>query len=193
MVQIGVSSLKTGTTFEEDSQPFRVLKYSHVKMGRGNATIRVRVQNIKTGNLIEKTYHSGGTVEAITTQRRTLQYLYKEADAFVFMDQKTFEQVSIDKTVVGEHEIFLREGENADILFWDQPQEDQSIPLGLDLPPKMTFTVLETPPGVKGNSATNLFKPAKLDNGMQVKVPLFIKVGEKVRVDTRTGEYVERA
>ncbi len=193
MTQINVASLRNGTTFEMEGQPYRVLRYEHIKMGRGNATIRVKVLNLKTGATIEKTYHSGAGVEGIATNRRPLQYLYKEGEAFVFMDPETYNQFPIPQQIIKGQEAFLKEGENIDILFWQPSDTDNPEPLALDLPPKMTFSVVETPPGVKGNSATNLFKPAKLDNGMQVKVPLFVKEGEKVRIDTRTGEYVERA
>lgn len=193
MSQIDVASLRNGTTFELEGQPCRVLKYEHIKMGRGNATIRVRIQNLKTGATTEKTYHSGGSVASITTMRRPLQYLYREGDSYIFMDPISYNQFPISEAIIKNQAPFLKEGEKVDILFWQPSGADSPEPLALDLPPKMVFTITETPPGVKGNSATNLFKPATLDNGMQVKVPLFIRVGEKVRVDTRSGEYIERA
>jgi len=194
MAQINVNDLKTGTTFQLDNTPFRVLHYSHTKMGRGNATIKVKAQNLKTRDIIEKSFISGSSVTAITTQKRPLQYLYQENENFVFMDPDTFDQYTLDKTVIGSPAAFLKAGQTVDVLFWQSPQEDETLtPLSLDLPPKLTFTVTDAPPATRGNSATNLFKTVKLENGLQVKAPLFIKTGDKVRIDTRTGEYVERA
>lgn len=183
---IPVTDLRKGTTFEQGNQPFKVLEYNHIKMGRGGATIRVSVRNLQSGTVEEKTYNNGASVFSINTVKRRLQYLYG-ADNAVFMDPKTYEQIEISRDVLGREMAFLKEGENVDVLFW----EDKA--LGIELAPKVTLTVVEADPGIKGNSASNFYKPAKLENGLTVKVPLFIKVGDEVRVDTRTGEYVERA
>ncbi|MDO8503417.1 MAG: elongation factor P [bacterium] len=183
---IPVTELRAGATFEISGTPYQVTKYEHVKVGRGNATIRISARNLKTGALEEKTFNSGATVEPILTTKRQLQYLYADSANVSLMDPKTFEQVEIRKEVLGEAVSFLQEGQSVNVLFW----EDNA--LSVDLPPSVILTVSETGPGVKGNSATNIYKPATLENGLTVKVPLFINTGDKVKVDTRTGDYVER-
>jgi len=199
---ISVTELRAGRTFEENGEPFVVLKYEHTKMGRGTANIKVKVRNLKTGAVLEKTFISGAKVSEISTVKRKLQYLYCEAsssayckatssaykdkDNFYFMDPKTFEQFSISSEIISDQAPFLREEALVDVLFWEEK------PLSIELPPKMEFEVKETGPGVRGDSATNIFKPATLENGLKIKVPLFINQGEKILVDTRTGEYVER-
>lgn len=183
---ISVTQLRAGTTFEEDNQPFVVLKYEHTKMGRGTANIKVKIKNLKSKIITEKTFISGAKVQEIQTPKRKLQYLYRDGDNFCFMDPGTFEQFSVSASAMADQARFLREQAIIDVLFW----EDQ--PLMIELPPKMEFKVLQTGPGVKGNSATNIYKPATLENGLQLKVPLFINQGEKILVDTRTGEYAER-
>jgi elongation factor P len=184
---ITVQDLKNGVTFQMDGQPFIVLKYEHIKLGRGTATIRVKVKNLITGTTLEKTFINSARVEEITTLRRKIQYLYKDGKNYIFMDPKTYEQVAITGDVLDSSANFLKAGEDLNILFWDERA------LWVELPPKMEFTVAETPPGVKGNSATNMYKPATLENGLELKVPLFVNKGDKIRVDTRTGEYVDRA
>lgn len=184
---IPVTELRAGATFQMDGTPYVVVQYTHVKMGRGSATIRVSCRNLRSGSVEEKTFNSGGTVEPITTTKRSLQYLYSDGQNAVFMDPKTYEQVEVAKNILGEQINFLREGQVVNVLFWDEQA------LGVDLPPSVVLKVTETDPGLKGNSATNVYKPATLENGLRVKVPLFIKIGDKVKVDTRSGEYVERA
>lgn len=182
-----VTELRAGMTFQIDGAPYVVLKYTHTKLGRGGATIRISARNLKTGTIEEKTFNSGASVEATSTQKRKLQYLYQDTDNAVFMDPKTYEQVEVDKKVLGEQTAFLKEGQEVDVLFWED------TPLSVELPPKVTLQVTEAAPGVKGDSATNVYKPATLENNLQIKVPLFVKTGDKVVVDTRTSEYVERA
>lgn len=183
---IPVTELRKGVTFEMGGAPYKVLEYHHIKIGRGGATIRISVRNLVTGFQEEKTFNNGASVSPINTVKRRLQYLYSGDDA-VFMDPKTYEQVEISRETLASDLNFLKEGQQIDVLFWDER------PLGVELPPNVTLTVAEADPGVKGNSASNFYKPAKLENGLQLKVPLFINKGDKVRVDTRTGEYVERA
>lgn len=183
---ITVQDLRSGTTFELEGHPFIVIKYEHIKMGRGSATIKVRVRNLVTGTTLDKTFINSAKVAEIITLKRKLQYLYNDGANAVFMDPKNFEQVEIPVIVIKTELPFIKEGDNVDIMFW----EDR--PISVDIQPKVELTVTETAPGVKGNSATNVFKSARLENGMDVKVPLFINMGEKVRVDTRTGEYIER-
>ena len=183
---ISVTALRAGTVFEENGEPYLVLKYEHTKMGRGTANIKVKIKNLKSKSVTEKTYISGAKVAEANTIKRKLQYLYREGDRFAFMDPKSFEQFSLPSEVIADQVKFLQEGALVDVLF----HEDTA--LSIELPPKMEFVVAETGPGVKGNSATNIYKPATLNNGLTISVPLFVKVGEKILVDSRTGEYVER-
>lgn len=190
---ISVTELRAGTAFKMDGQLWIVLKYDHTKMGRGTATIKVKARNLKTGTVLNKSFISGARVEDINTVRKEMTYLYAEGTDgdLAFMDPRTFEQITIDAAVLGEQQAYLKEGENVFVLFYENGADLE--PLTVDLPPKMTFTVTEADPGVKGDSAANMLKQVVLENGIQIKAPLFIKVGEKIRVDTRTGEYVERA
>ena len=183
---ISVTELRAGTTYQEDGALLQVLSYEHIKMGRGSANIKVKVKNLTSGSTTEKSYINGARVQDVQLLKKDVQYLYKDTDSAYFMDPMTYEQISMPLSKIPDHK-YLKDGENANISFLGDE------PLFLALPPKMTFTVVETPPGVKGNSATNVFKDAELDNGMTVKVPLFINVGDKIRVDTRDGSYSEKA
>jgi len=182
-----VTQLRSGTTFLEDGDPWVVVKYEHIKLGRGTANIKVKIRNLKTGVTRERVFISGASVEEISTFKRKLQFLYRDQQTFYFMDPKTFEQFEIPEESLETQSPFLTEGGFFDLLFWEQS------PLLLELPPKMKFKVTQTPPGVKGNSAANVYKDATLENGLKIKVPLFIKEGEMVIVDTRDHGYVERA
>ena len=183
---ISATELKNGTTFLLDGNAYKVIKYQHQKIGRGGANVKLSVRNLETGSFEEKTMSSNSKVEDISTTKKPLQFLYKDGVDASFMDSKTYEQIQIPVKTIKDQLSYIREGEVADVLFWGQK------PLAVEIAPKVTLTVANTDPGVKGNSATNVYKPAKLENGLEVKVPLFIKNGDKVRVDTRTGEYVER-
>ncbi len=184
---IGVTELRAGTTYEEDGQFLVVISYEHIKMGRGSANIKVKVRNIKSGTIIEKGYTNGAKVQDVTVPKKEMQYLYKDDDAAYFMDPQTFEQVTIPLQLIPDEHMYLKEGESFTLSFL------QGEPLSIQLPPKMTFKVAETSPGAKGNSATNVFKEATLENGLVTRVPLFINIGEFIKVDTRTGAYSEKA
>lgn len=187
------TELRAGRTFHIDGTPYQVLKYEHIKIGRGGATVRVSVRNLRTGANDEKTFSTSQTVEEITTIKRRLQYLYSDGENAVFMDPKTYEQVEVGKNILKNDLLYLKEGDLADLLFWVEGEaSSKDKPLGIDLPPKVNLTVADTAPGVKGNSAANIYKSATLENGLVVKVPLFIKAGDKIKVDTRSGEYTER-
>jgi elongation factor P len=183
---ISATDLKNGITFLHYGKPYQVIKYTLIKMGRGGAVVKVSARNLESGGIEEISLSSNLTVEEVNTNRKKLQYLYKDALNLVFMDTKSYEQVEVPSKILGESVQYLREGEPVDILFWDEK------PLSVELPPNVTLAVSECDPGVKGNSATNIFKPAVLENGLKLRVPLFIKQGEKIKVDTRTGEYIER-
>jgi elongation factor P len=183
---ISVTELRSGATYEEDGNYFVVLSYSHVKMGRGTATIKVKVRNLKSGSTIDKSYINGAKVQDVAVVKKDMQYLYRDDDFVYFMDPQSYEQVNIPLRVVPDY-MYLKEGETFTVSFL------QGEPLSVMLPPKMTFKVTETAPGTKGNSATNVFKEAILENGIKTKVPLFINTDELIRVDTRTGAYCEKA
>lgn len=184
---IGVTELKAGTIFEEQGNLLQVLSYEHIKMGRGSANIKVKVKNVRTGATTDKSFINGAKVNDVLVLKKDVQYLYKDGEGVYFMNPQTFEQISIPIKLIGSDTYYLKEGENVNVSFLGDE------PLSINLPPKMVFTVVDTPPGVKGNSATNVFKDAILENGLTVKVPPFIKNGEKVRVDTRTNTYTEKA
>lgn len=156
-------------------------------MGRGSATIKVKVRGIRNGNVVEKSFVNNARVEEATVERRELQYLYNNGTTYFFMDPQSFDQTEISGDAISEQAPYLTDG----MVCWVQFYEDK--PIGLELPLKMKFKVAESDPGVKGDTATNLYKKAKLNNGLVVRVPLFINEGEEVIVDTRTGDYVERA
>lgn len=183
---LNVQELRNGMTFLMDGQLYITLKYEHIKMGRGSATIKIKAKNLLTGATTDKSFVNSAKVEEANTSRRPMQYLYKNGQDFVFMDPKSYEQAEISASVAAENAVYLKESILVNILFW----EDRA--LWIELPPKMEFLVAETDPGIKGNSAANMYKSAKLDNGMTIRVPLFIEEGEKILVDTRDGSYAER-
>lgn len=184
---ISVTDLRAGIAFEEDGQTFTVISYEHIKMGRGSANIKVKVRNIKTGSIVERSYINGAKVQDVLISKKEMQYLYKDDEGAFFMDPQTYEQLIIPLSVIPDEHIYLKEGESMPVSLL------KGEPIGIVLPPKLTFTVAETAPGAKGNSATNVFKEAILENGLRTKVPLFIDTGDKIRVDTRTGAYSEKA
>ena len=189
---ISATDLKNGKTFLSYGKPYQVIKYSLIKMGRGGAVVKLTVRNLESGATELKSLSSNVAVDEVNTYKKRLQYLYTSGDSVTFMDPKTYEQAEIPAAVIGEGKSFLKEGETIDVLFWDDLPAQAGKPLSVEFPPKVELAVAECDPGVKGNSATNIFKPATMENGLKLKVPLFIKVGDKIRVDTRTGEYIER-
>lgn len=184
---VNVTDLKGGTAFLHYGKPYQVVKYNLIKMGRGSATVRVTARNLTTSGTEDISYQSNTAVEEAETSKRKLQYLYKDEKTAYFMDPVSFEQIEIPLLILGTSVAYIKDGSDVTVLFWGETA------LSVDLPPKVVLSVTEADPSVKGNSASNIFKSATLENGLSVKVPLFIKVGEKVRVDTRSGEYIERA
>ncbi len=183
---ISVTELRTGTTFLLDGQPHQILEYKHSKIGRGTANIKIKARNLNNGLVVKKTFTSGTKVEPVETIVKRLQFLYQDDNLLFFMDPKNFEQFSLGKSVLGEKIKYLKEGINFKTLFYEEK------PLSIELPVSMIFEVIGAPPGVKGNSATASAKPVTLDNGLIVQAPLFIKKGNKLKIDTRTGKYIER-
>jgi len=182
---IPVQDLRAGTTFQEGKEIFQVLSYAHIKMGRGSANIKVKVKNLRSGATTEKSFINNAQVLPANLERREHQFLYKDSSVANFMDPQTYEQHSIPLKNLEGHE-YLVEGNTSVVFFFE------GVALSLFLPPKITLTVVNTPPGVKGNSASNVYKDAILENGKKVRVPLFINIGDKVVIDTRDGTYTKR-
>lgn len=184
---LSITDLKTGTTIDMDGSPFMVMDYQHSKMGRGGAVLRTKLRNLKTGAVVDITFKSSDKFDEAVLERRSCTYLYQEGSAYAFMDTGSFEQFTLSPEEVGPKARFLKEGSDIQILFY----EDK--PVSVVFPIKMDFEVAHTEPGVKGDTATGGTKPATLETGAVITVPLFIKIGEKIRVNTDEGTYVERA
>lgn len=183
---ISVTELRSGIVFEDQGNIYQVISYEHIKMGRGSATIKVKIKNLKSGSITEKGFINGVKVKDIQLIKKQLQYLYKDSDYLYFMDPQSFEQININIDKVFDY-MFLKEGESYAINFL----ADEA--LSIALPPKVDLKVTDTGPSIKGNSATNIYKDAILENGIKTKVPLFIKNGDLIKVDTRTHDYTEKA
>jgi elongation factor P len=183
---IDVNDLRKGVTFTLDGQLFRVLEYSHNKPGRGNATIRTKLYNLKSGVTLEKTFQSGDRVRDIRLETRVAQYLYKDGDLYYFMDNTTYEQTPINAASLGDHVDYLKENLDVKLTFY----EDQ--PIDVELPTNVDLKVVDSEPGVRGDTATGANKLATVETGLKVQVPLFVNVGDTIRVNTETGAYVTR-
>lgn len=183
---LNVNELRNGAVFKEGNQLLQVLTYEHIKMGRGSGTIKLKVRNLKTGSVTEKSFTTGARVDEAQVEKRKASYLYRDGDNFYFMDTISFDQFPLRSQVVGEEAQFLKEGLEVSLIV------SENEALGLELPNSLIYTITETGPGEKGNTVSNVYKEATLDNGLVVKVPMFMQVGDKVKVDTRTGQYVER-
>lgn len=186
MAMLNVTELRNGTVFKEDNQILQVLTYEHIKMGRGSGTIKVKVRNLKTGSVTEKSFMNGARVEDAEVEKKKAQYLYQDGDSYYFMDPGTFEQFPLSAQVVGDQSKYLKDGLEVTLLVGGNEA------LTLELPNSLVYEITDTGPGEKGNTVSNVYKEATLDNGLIVKVPMFMKIGEKVKIDTRTGQYVER-
>ncbi len=183
---INVTELRNGVLFEEGGQLFVVLSYEHVKQGRGSGNIKVKVRNIRSGATVERSFITGARVQEVSTEKRKGTYLYESGDAIVFMDSSTFDQFEVSKKLLGDSAKFLKEGMEATI----QLVNDE--PVAVEIPKSVELKVTTAGAGIRGNSVSNVWKKAQLENGVEVDVPLFIKDGDIVKVDTRTGAYVER-
>ena len=184
---ISTNEFRTGSTVEIDGDPWQVVDFQHVKPGKGAAFVRAKLRNMCTGAMVEKTFNAGEKLPRARIDRLDMEYLYESDGNYIFMDTETFEQSEITRASLGSAVNFLKENMKANVMFF------QGKVLGIDLPNVVELTVVETDPGIRGDTATGGSKPATLDTGYVVKVPLFIEVGDVLRVDTRTGEYVERA
>jgi elongation factor P len=184
---IDVNELRKGVTFELDGNLWRVLEYSHHKPGRGNATIKIKARNLRTGATLEKSFISGSQVQEARLDFHNVQYLYNDGDNFYFMDQETFEQPGIPKGILGDSAGFLTEGMECKLTFYNGEPLDVELPLSVDL--KVVYAEVS----VRGDTATGVTKKVKTETGVEVQCPNFVKEGDTIRVDTRTGEYLTRA
>ncbi|MDO8486833.1 MAG: elongation factor P [Candidatus Curtissbacteria bacterium] len=184
---ISVTELRSGIVFEERGEYLLVLSYEHIKMGRGSGNIKVKVRNLKTGSTVEKSFITGAKVQDINLQRKKVQFLYQDGVGYYFMDLETYDQFILGDAMVGYFGKFLKEG--LEVLLFAISDE----PVYIELPKILDYKVAQTGGSARGNSAGAAQKDAVLENGLVVKVPLFIKGGEIIRVDTRDASYVERA
>ena len=177
---------RNGVTFEMDGQVQQVIEFQHVKPGKGAAFVRVKMKNVVTGAVTETSFNPTAKFEEAFVERREMQYLYNEGDLYYFMDNETYEQIPISKGTLGDDFRFVKENENVKVLSYKGSVFAVEPPLFVEL------EITETEPGVKGNTATNVLKPATVETGAVVKVPIFIEQGERIQIDTRTGEYLSR-
>ncbi|HKB30659.1 MAG TPA: elongation factor P [Streptosporangiaceae bacterium] len=181
------NDLKNGMTLNIDGQLWNVVDFQHVKPGKGGAFVRTRLKNVLSGKVVDRTFNAGVKVDVANVDKREMQYLYREAGDFVFMDTQDYDQPRIPADVVGNAADYLLEEQTATIAF------NEGSPLYVELPAAVELTVSQTDPGVQGDRSTGGTKPATLETGAQIQVPLFITTGEKIKVDTRSGEYLGRA
>jgi elongation factor P len=180
------SDIKKGLKIQMDGVPFSVVEFQFVKPGKGSAFTRTKLKNLMTGAVLEKTFRSGEKLEPAAVEERQMQYLYREGDMFVFMDTGTYDQVQLTEELIDDNQYYLLDGTMVDVLFFNDR------PIGVTPPNFAELEVVETEPGFKGDTSSNTTKPAKMSTGLEVQVPLFIEQGEVLKIDTRTGSYVER-
>ena len=180
------SNIKNGSVIFHKNKRLKVVEFLHVKPGKGPAFVRTKLKDIATGKVIDETFNSGVKLEFLKIEAKEMQYLYSDTDSHFFMDNQTFEQVSVLDNIIGKNVNFLKDGMNVDLLF------DGGEILDIRLPAHVNLKVVETEPGIKGNTATGATKPAKVETEYLVQVPLFVVEGDILKIDTRTGEYIER-
>lgn len=184
---ISSNDFKTGVTIELDGDIFQIVEFQHVKPGKGAAFVRAKVKNVRTGGVVEKKFNAGEKVPRARLDRREMQYLYKDGDQFVVMDNESFEQIMLSEAQIGDEVKWLKENMNLGVLLYN------SEVIGVDLPNSVTLKVVECEPGVKGDTATGGTKAATVETGGTVQVPFFVNEGDMLIIDTRTGSYVSRA
>ena len=183
---IGVEQLRKGVIFELDSELYKVLEYEHRKMGRGNATVRVKARNLRSGATVEKTFPSGNRVQDIRQDHATVQYLYHDDQFYYFMDNETYEQTALKADQLGDAVPYLMDGMEIDLETYE------GAPISIDLPTTVDLEVVEAEPGFAGDTANSPFKWCTTQTGLRVQVPMFVEPGNKIRVNTESGAYVTR-
>ncbi len=184
---ISSNDFRPGVTIEIDGMVWQVVEFQHVKPGKGAAFVRAKLKNLQTGSVVERTFNAGEKVPNAQVERKPMQYLYGEEGSYYFMDNETFDQIMLTKEQLGNALNFIKEEMEITVLFFN------GTVIGVDIPNSVELRVVETEPGIRGDTATGGVKPAKMETGYVVKVPLFINEGDVLRIDTRTGAYLERA
>ena len=186
MASIDVNQISKGMKLEIDGEPYEIIDYEHVKPGKGQAFARIKLKNLVTGNVIEKTYKVGEKLNLADFEEREMQYIYNDGDFYYFMDKKTYDQVGVPAHSIEDKIKFLKEEMECYVQFY------KGKPINIKLPKTVVLEVIDTEPGHKGDTVTNVTKPAKVETGAIIQVPLFINVGDKIKIDTETGQYLER-
>ena len=184
---ISAGDFRNGATFEMDGSVFQIIEFQHVKPGKGAAFVRTKIRNVITGAVVERTFSPTEKFPTAYIERKDMQYLYSDGDLYYFMDNETYENVPISSDMLGDNFKFVKENTDCKVLSY------KGNVFGVEPPNFVELEVTKTEPGVKGDTATNVTKPAIVETGAEVKVPIFINEGEKIRIDTRTGEYMARA
>lgn len=187
MPTITTNDLKNGMHLDLDGDLVQVLEFQHVKPGKGHAFVRTTLKNVRTGSTVDKTFRAGEKVERALIDKRDMQYLYKDGADVVFMDNETYDQRNVSPETLGDSANYLIEGRSATMLMYGEEI------IGTDVPPSVELTIAETEPGLQGDRSSGGTKPATLETGKLIQVPLFVNIGDVVKVDTRTGEYQSRA
>jgi len=183
---ISTGELKKGVCIEIDGDIYRVLNYEHIKMGRGSAQVKMKLQNVRSGFIVDRGYQAGEKFRRVTLEYRKVQYSYHDEDLYTFMDVETYDLLNVNRSQLGDDALYLKDGVQVDLLMYGDE------PVGVELPTNVDLLVTQTEPGFKGDTATGGNKPAILETGLKILVPLFVDVGETIKVDTRTGTYLER-
>jgi elongation factor P len=183
---VDTSQFRNGLKIEIDGEPFVMTYFQHVKPGKGGAFVRTKIKNLRTGRVLERTFRSGERLEEAEVEDKKMQYLYQDGEQLVFMDQETYDQYPFSSEQVGDARKYLKENLEVEVVFW------RGKPINIELPSFVEAVVTHCEPGIKGDTASGATKPATLETGAVVQVPLFVKEGEAIRVDTRTNQYVER-
>jgi elongation factor P len=181
------SNFRKGLPILVDGEPYYVVSYLHIKMGRGGANVRTKLKHIISGAVVEKVFSPDESFKPPDLERRKMQYMYESGDELAFMDAQTFDQYSIPSEDLGDARMYLLENQEYTMLFLNNKA------ISVDLPASVILEVIETEPSVRGDTVSNVTKPAKMQTGLEVKVPPFVKLGDRLKIDTRTGEYLERA
>jgi len=183
---ISTADFRNGAKLELDGEPFVIIEFQHVKPGKGGAFVRTKIKSLRTGNVIDRTFRSGEKLDTPNLEEKTMQYLYETGDEYFFMDNETYEQMPLTSEQLGDGKDWLKENMEIKVLYHN------GLPIGVEVPMFVELRIVQTEPGVRGDTASGGTKPAKLETGAVVKVPLYMEEGEVIKVDTRTGEYIER-
>lgn len=186
-IMLSLNEIKPGKLIILNDDPYLVMKADHHKMGRGGAVLKTKCRNLITENVLEKTFQGADKVQEAQTESKKVNFMYKDEENVYFMDNETYEQFEMPLSDIGNQEKFLKEGTDVDMLYFNDR------PISLQLPIKMDFKVVSAPPGVKGNSAGNVNKQVQIETGATISAPMFVNEGDMIRINTETGEYVERA